>query len=67
MSTRGGQPEAPPRPRLKVVHTHMEEELWRGLWEVTKRRFVCPTRKFHVVLNEAIREYLERHREELQR
>jgi len=42
------------------VHVLIERELYEALWEITKRRFVVPLKKFHIVLNEAIREYVER-------
>jgi len=41
------------------VHTLIEKELYEALWEITKQRFTVPIKKFHIVLNEAIREYIE--------
>jgi hypothetical protein len=47
------------------VHVIVERELYRGIWEIVKKRYESPTRKFHIIINEALREYLENHRHEL--
>jgi len=47
--------------RKKHVHVLIEEDLYYKLWEIVKRRYAVPLKKFHEVLNEAIREYVEKH------
>ena len=51
---------------MKKVHVLIEDDNWKNLWAIVKKRYVSPVRKFHVVLNEAIREYIERHKDELE-
>jgi len=43
----------------KLVHVKMEEELYQKLWEIVKKRYTVPTKKFHLVLNEALRKGIE--------
>jgi len=50
--------------KLKRVHLMIDEELYHKVWEIVKRRFPVPTKKLHIVVNEALREYIERHGEE---
>jgi len=60
-------PQAPPRAEFKMVHLKMRRDLWEALWRITKERFVCPHKKFHVVVNEALEEYVRRRGEEPRR
>jgi len=46
-----------------TVHLLIEKELYEALWEIVKKRFVVPARKLHIVVNEALREYIEKHKE----
>jgi len=41
-----------------LVHVKMEKKLYLKLWEVTKNRYPIPTKKLHIVLNEALRKGL---------
>jgi len=50
----------------KQVHLLLDEDVYRGIWEIVKRRYVNPVRKLHIVVNEALREYIEKHKEELE-
>jgi len=51
---------------MKKIHILLEDDVYEGIWEIVKRRFTSPTRKFHIIVNEALREYLQKHREELE-
>jgi len=53
-----------PERRKHLVHTKLEDDVYEGIWEIVKKRFVSPLQKFHVIVNEALREYIEKHREE---
>jgi len=46
------------------VHWNVERELYEGIWRIVKKRFPVPTRKLHIVVNEALREYIEKHGED---
>jgi len=41
-----------------LVHVKMEKELYLKLWEVAKNRYSIPTKKLHIILNEALRKGL---------
>jgi len=45
------------------VHLRIEREVYEALWEIVKKRFVLPTHKLHIVVNEALKEYVEKHKE----
>jgi len=45
------------------VHILVERELYEGLWDITRKRFKIPWKRLHVIINEAFREYIERHKE----
>jgi len=45
----------------KKIHVLVDSELYKKLWEIASRRFDRPGRKVYLILNEAIREYVERH------
>jgi len=47
--------------KMIKVHVMIEEELYKKLWELAVRRFTAPSKKLHIILNEAIREYVEKH------
>jgi|GEM_PF-6490672 len=50
----------------KKIHLYVEEELYNKIWTIVKKRFVSPTRKFYIIVNEALREYVENHKHELE-
>jgi len=52
---------------MRKVHVLLEDDVYKEIWEIVKRRFVSPIRKFHIVVNEALREYIEKQREELEK
>jgi len=51
---------------MKKIHILLEDDVYRGIWEIVKRRFTSPTRKYHRTINEALREYMQKHREEIE-
>jgi len=42
------------------IQVKVDRLLYLKLWEYIKRRYPVPYKKLHVVVNEALREYLER-------
>jgi len=52
------------KPSYRKVHLLMEDEVFKKIWDIVKRRYVSPIRKFHLVVNEALKEYIERHEKE---
>jgi hypothetical protein len=46
---------------MKKIHIVIDDDIYVKLWEITKRRYISPVRKFHIVVNEALREYIQRH------
>ena len=46
---------------MRELHLYIDEETYRKLWEITKKRFVSPSKKLQTILREAIQEYLDRH------
>jgi metal-responsive CopG/Arc/MetJ family transcriptional regulator len=49
---------------MMKIHLILEEDVYKHIWEIVKKRYVNPSRKFHVVVNEALKEYIERHKDE---
>jgi len=47
--------------KMKLVHVLLERDLYYKLWDIVKARYKVPHKKFHIVLNEAIREYVKNH------
>jgi hypothetical protein len=52
---------------MKKVHMLLEDDVYEAMWAIVKNRFVSPVKKFHVVLNEALREYIEKHKDEIKK
>jgi len=50
----------------KQVHLLLDEDVYTGIWEVVKSRYVNPVKKLHIVVNEALREYIEKHKNEIE-
>jgi metal-responsive CopG/Arc/MetJ family transcriptional regulator len=48
-----------------ITNITIEKDLYEKLWEIVKKRYVSPARKFHIIVNEAFREYIERHKDEI--
>lgn len=45
--------------KYRMVHIKIEEELHNKIWEITKKRYIIPTKKFHIILNEVLRKGIE--------
>jgi len=48
----------------KKVHVILDDDVYEQIWEIVKRRYVSPVKKLHIVINEALREYIEKWRAE---
>jgi hypothetical protein len=57
---------AVPKPAYKRITFTIEEELYKKLWQIVSKRYLSPTRKFYLIANEALREYVEKHKQELE-
>ncbi|MCS7387171.1 MAG: hypothetical protein NDF55_10680 [archaeon GB-1867-005] len=55
-------PSGEKKPKMKLVHLSIREDLYEKLWQIVKKRFVVPLRKFHIVVNEALEEYIEKNK-----
>jgi len=51
--------------KYRKTHLYIEEDIYYKLWEIVKRRFRVPHKKLYIVVNEALREYIERHYDEV--
>lgn len=47
--------------RRKMIHVRVDDDLYRMAWAIASRRFTNPTRNLSTIVNEALREYVERH------
>lgn len=57
MSTESEQSQA----KQLRVHILIDRHLYQKLWEITSRRYDKPGRKLYLIVNEALREYVEKH------
>jgi len=48
------------------IHVPIPYDIYVKLWELIKKRYISPTKKLHIVITEALKEYLERHKDELE-
>jgi hypothetical protein len=51
---------------MKRVHIILSDEVYEGIWNIVKKRYVSPIRKFQLVVNEALMEFIEKHKDEVQ-
>jgi hypothetical protein len=51
---------------MKKIHILIDEEIYAQLWEIVKGRYINPTKKLHIVIDEAFREYIKNHQHEIQ-
>ena len=51
---------------MKKVHVLLEDEVYEKIWKIVKKRYISPLKKYHIVINEALKEYLENHKQELE-
>jgi len=52
------------KPKFLMIHLAIRQDLYVKLWDIVKKRFLVPTRKFSVVVNEALEEYVKRYYQE---
>jgi hypothetical protein len=57
------KPEAQ-KVKVRLVHLPVREDIYLELWNIVKERFPIPSKKFSIVVNEALEEYVRKHREE---
>ncbi|MEM2259988.1 MAG: hypothetical protein QXP52_00165 [Candidatus Aenigmatarchaeota archaeon] len=48
------------------INATVERETYERLWNYVKKKYISPWRKLSVTINEAIKEYLDRHESEVQ-
>jgi len=41
------------------VHFLIRNDLYEALWKITVEKFAFPAKKFHVVINEALEQYIK--------
>jgi len=44
--------------KYRRVHFLIREDLYEKLWKVTVDRYAIPTRKLHLIVNEALEQYI---------
>jgi len=44
--------------KRRKIYVMLDEDIFQTLWEYILKRWTSPTRKVHIVINEALREYL---------
>ena len=45
--------------KYKRVHIVIREDLYKALWDYIKKKYDIPVKKFSLVVNEALKEYLK--------
>jgi len=48
----------------KKVHIVLEDDIYEQIWQIVKERYVSPVKKLHIIVNEALRQYIEKWRAE---
>lgn len=48
---------------LEKKHILIDKNLYHELWKIAVKRFDKPSRKIWILINEALREYVEKHKE----
>jgi len=51
---------------MKQVHLRLDEDVYVDIWKIVKNRYINPVKKLHIVVNEALREYIEKHKNEIE-
>lgn len=49
----------------KKVHVLLEDDVYKGLWQIVKAKYTSPVRKFHIVLNEILRKGIKEEKQKL--
>lgn len=50
---------------VKKVHLLLEDDIYKGLWEIVKARYTAPVRKLSIVANELLRKAIEEEKQKL--
>ena len=45
------------------IHVNIDRDIYDELWEITKREYVVPVKKFHIVVNKILRLGLQKYYE----
>lgn len=45
----------------KKIHVLVNADVYKKLWIITSKRFDSPARKVHIVINEALKEYVDKY------
>jgi hypothetical protein len=48
--------------KKKLIHVAVREDLYLKLWEIIKRKYQIPHKKLNVAVNEALEDYVNKHR-----
>ena len=51
----------PKKSNFRPVHLFIREDIYTRLWQIVKERYVVPTKKFGIVVNEALEEYVNKY------
>lgn len=43
------------------IATSIDAEIYKKLWEIASHRFSKPGRKVHIIIEEALKEYIQKH------
>lgn len=43
------------------IHVKVERELYEKIWDITRREYIVPIKKFHIILNKILRLGIERY------
>lgn len=45
------------------IHVKIERDLYEKLWEITKKEYVVPIKKFHLIVNKIIKMGIAKYKE----
>ena len=46
---------------MKRINVSIDTEIYKKLWMIASNRFDSPGRKIHIIINEALKEYVEKY------
>ena len=52
------------KPEYVKIHIKIEREIYEQLWEITKKEYIVPIKKFHLIVNKILKLGLEKYREQ---
>jgi hypothetical protein len=47
--------------KIVELHVYIDEETYKKLWDITKKRFLAPSKKLATIVREALQEYVKNH------